>query len=202
MNDVVLVDSGGANVASLVYAFERLGARAIVSRDPSVIVAAPRVVLPGVGAAGNAMRTLREHQLDDVLRGLKQPVLGICLGMQLLCEHSEEDDTTCLGLIPARLVAMVGTPERPSPHMGWNVLRVTRPDPLLEGLGAQDYVYFVHGFAAQPTEATLATSEHGTTFTAVLRAGNFWGTQFHPERSSAVGARLLSNFLALDASCN
>ena len=202
MSDVVLVDNGGANVASLVYAFERLGAEAVVSRDPAVIRAARRVVLPGVGAAGNAMRMLGERELEPVLRALTQPVLGICLGMQLLCEHSEEDDTTCLGLIPARLVRLVGTPECPSPHMGWNSLQVRRPDPLLEGLDARAYVYFVHGFAAHPTDATLATSDHGTTFTAVLRARNFWGTQFHPERSSAAGARLLANFLTLDASCS
>jgi len=192
---VVIVDSGGANLASLQFALTRLGAQSAVSADAAVIRAAPRVILPGVGSARNAMARLSAAGLDAVLPTLDQPVLGICLGMQLLCDFSEEGDTACLGIIPARVTRLVSTSELPVPHMGWNTLREREDDPLLAGIGDRDYVYFVHGFAVVPNPATLAATEYGTSLSAVVRQRNFWGTQFHPERSGQPGARILGNFL-------
>lgn len=198
--DVVIIDSGGANLASLRYALDRLGARSAVSTDPDVIAAAPRVLLPGVGAAAGAMERLRAHGLDVLIRELRAPLLGICLGMQLLFEHSAEGDTACLGVIPGQIARLTPSRALPVPHMGWNTLSMIRPDPLLEGLGAADWLYFVHGYAAPVGNATLAAVEYGGPLSAVVRQGNFRGVQFHPERSSLAGARLLSNFLALPCS--
>ena len=197
MSDVTIIDSGGANLASLQFALERLGARTIVTHDPQRIAGAARVLLPGVGAAGDAMRRLRAHGIDRVIPEIKVPLLGVCLGMQLLFEHSTEDDTACLAVLPGRIVRLQASIQRPVPHMGWNTLSLKAQDPLLSGLGSSDYVYFVHGYAAPVTEATLAVVEYGGEFAAVVRRGNFRGVQFHPERSAAVGARLLRNFLAL-----
>lgn len=197
--DVVIIDSGGANLASLVFALERLDARPVVSAEPSVIAAAPRLLLPGVGSAAEAMRRLRERGLDGVIGELRQPLLGICLGMQLLFEHSDEGDTRCLGLLPGRVRAIEPAPGLPVPHMGWNTLESLQPDPLLEGIGAGEYFYFVHGYAAAPSPTTLAQTEYGGPRVAVARRDNFRGVQFHPERSGAAGARLLGNFLRISA---
>lgn len=198
--DVAIIDSGGANLASLVYALKRLGANAQVSIDHALIRAAPRVLLPGVGSAGNAMARLTEAGLDRLIPTLTQPVLGICLGMQLLFGSSEEGpggDTRCLGIIEGRVARMPASPERPVPHMGWNRLRALHEDPLLEGLAASDYYYFVHSFAAPVGPHSLAVTEYGTEFTAIAMRGNFRGAQFHPERSARPGARLLANFLKI-----
>ena len=194
----VIIDSGGANLASLQFALERLDARAVVSSDPREVANAPRVILPGVGSALDAMRRLRASGLAEMLPTLKQPVLGICLGMQLLFARSEEGPTECLGIVPdtvRRLKAEVG---RPVPHMGWNQLTSLRDDPLLENIADNDYVYFVHSYAAPVSDITLATAEYGVHVSAVIRQGNFWGTQFHPERSGAIGSRILANFLRLN----
>jgi glutamine amidotransferase len=196
--DVAIIDSGGANLASLQYALDRLGVRSVVTVDPQVIAAVPRVLLPGVGAATDAMRRLGQAGLVEGIRALGVPVLGICLGMQLLYERSEEGDTRCLGIVPGSVQRLVSVPGRPVPHMGWNSLEPISSDPLLEGIGPDDYVYFVHGYAAPPGPHTLATVDYGTQLTAVVRRGNFCGVQFHPERSAAVGARLLRNFLELE----
>ncbi len=195
--DLTIIDSGGANLASLRYALERLGASSIVSSDPAVIRAARRVLLPGVGAAGDAMARLRATGLDQEIPRLTQPLLGICLGMQLLFAHSEEGHTRCLGVIDAQVRRLIGSSERPVPHMGWNNFTPVRNDPLLRGFGPDDFVYFVHGYAADVGEHTLASTEYGSTFSAVVRRDNFWGVQFHPERSATAGARLLKNFLEL-----
>ena len=195
--EAVIVDSGGANLASLRYALERLGARTHVSRDAATIASAARVILPGVGAAGQAMARLRAAGLIGVLRTLEQPVLGICLGMQLLFEASEEDGTECLGVMPLSARRLEPAAGHPVPHMGWNGLQRVRADPLLEQVADGDYVYFVHSYAAPPTEHTLASAEYGAAVSAVVRRGNYWGTQFHPERSAAPGARVLDNFLRL-----
>ena len=195
--DAVIIDSGGANLASLQFAFERLGAHTHVSADAAEIRAAPRVILPGVGSAADAMARLRNNHVADLLPSLTQPVLGICLGMQLLFERSEEGETDCLGILPdsvRRLQPMAG---RPVPHMGWNQLSPVRQDPLLDGIAPNDYVYFVHSFAVPVSDVTLASADYGITLSAIVRRGNFWGTQFHPERSAGVGARLLANFLKL-----
>ncbi len=197
MRDALIIDSGGANLASLQYAFARLGAATRVSADPDALAAARRVVLPGVGSAADAMRRLRATGLDSVLPRLTQPLLGICLGMQLLYEHSAEGDVDCLGILPQRVRRLQPSPERPVPHMGWNSLQSVQADPLLEGLGALPYFYFVHGYAAPVGPFTLAPVEYGESFSAVVRRANFWGVQFHPERSAAAGARVLANFLSV-----
>jgi imidazole glycerol-phosphate synthase subunit HisH len=194
---VLIVDSGGANLASLSYALERLGADARVSADPQEIAAAARVILPGVGSAKSAMARLQATGLARVLLGLTQPVLGICLGMQLLFERSDEGPTECLGLVPDDVRRLPHQADHPVPHMGWNQLEVRAADPLLDGLATQTYMYFVHSFAAPVSQYTLASVDYGRQLAAVIRRNNFWGTQFHPERSSTDGARLLANFLRI-----
>lgn len=195
--DAVIIDSGGANLASLQFAFERLGAKTQVTADAREIRSAPRVILPGVGSAGDAMARLRSNQVAELLPTLTQPVLGICLGMQLLFERSEEGNTECLGILPTSVRRLQPKDGQPVPHMGWNQLTLVREDPLLEGVMPNDYVYFVHSFAAPVSDVTLASADYGTTLSAVVRRSNFWGTQFHPERSAQVGARVLANFLKL-----
>ena len=195
--NVVIADTGGANVASLRFAFERLGAFAEVTADGVTIASADRVVLPGVGAAGHAMQRLREAGLINVLKTLTQPVLGICLGMQLLYQDSEEGRTRCLGVLPGTVRRIHGAPGRPVPHMGWNQLRPSCADPLLEGFTDQDYAYFVHSYAVPVNDETLAETRYGNALSAVVRRRNFCGAQFHPERSGKAGARLLQNFLRL-----
>ena len=195
--EALIIDSGGANLASLQFAFERLGARARVSSDAREIAAAARVVLPGVGSAADAMRRLRGSGMAQLLPNLRQPVLGICLGMQLLFERSGEGSTQCLGVIPGTVRRLAPARGRPVPHMGWNRLAPLRHDPLLEGIEPDEYFYFVHSYAAPVAEVTVAQVEYGEALSAVVRRQNFWGTQFHPERSSAAGARLLANFLDL-----
>ena len=194
---VVLVDAGGTNIGSVRYALQRLGADAALTADAATIRAADKVILPGVGAAGPGMARLRELGLVNVLRSLEQPVLGVCLGMQLLCSHSEEGDTECLGLIPAPVRRFAEAPGRRVPHMGWNRLSVQRPHPLLTGLGEGDQAYFVHSYAVPVGDFSLASTDHAGEFSAIVARGNFHGMQFHPERSAAVGARLLKNFLGL-----
>lgn len=193
--NVVLVDSGGANIGSVRYALERLGVQAAMSADAAVIRAADRVILPGVGAAGPAMARLGELALVDVLRSLSQPLLGICLGMQLLFDESEEGNVACLGLVPGRVRRMPESPGVRVPHMGWNRLQPTRPSSLLDGIGDGAQAYFVHSYAAPVTADCLARCGHGEDFAAVVQRGNVAGAQFHPERSAATGARLLENFL-------
>jgi glutamine amidotransferase len=193
--NLVLVDSGGANIGSVRYALQRLGVESRLSADPAEIRAADRVILPGVGAAGPGMARLRELDLVDTLRSLRQPLLGICLGMQLLFESSEEGEVECLGLLPGRVGKLSGAPGVRVPHMGWNQLRPTCDSTLLEGIADEAFAYFVHSYAAPFTADCIASTEHGTPFAAVVSRGNVSGAQFHPERSAAVGARLLRNFL-------
>jgi glutamine amidotransferase len=192
--DIVIVASG-ANIASLQFALERRGASAQVSADAKRIQAATHVILPGVGAAADAMTRLRQNGLDEVIPKLAQPVLGICLGMQLLYEASEEGRAHCLGIIPGLAARFIEVPGRPVPHMGWNTLEIQRDSRLLEGLGSEDYAYFVHSYALPLSEATVATCRYGVPFSACVESRNFYGVQFHPERSAAVGARVLQNFL-------
>ena len=201
MNDareVIIIDSGGANLASLQFALERLGARARVSSDVDEIAAAGRLILPGVGSARDAMQRLDRARLVEPLRRCTRPLLGICLGMQLLFQLSAEGSTPGLGVLGGTVERLQARRGRPVPHMGWNQLVVKAPDPLLEGIVAGDYVYFVHSYAAPPSRVTLATTEYGEELSAVVRSGNFWGAQFHPERSGSIGARLLENFLRLE----
>lgn len=192
---VALVDSGGANIASVRYALDRIGADARLTADPADLLAADRVILPGVGAAGAGMRRLHDAGLVQVLRDLEQPLLGVCLGMQLLFEHSAEDDgTLCLGLLEGSVLPILGTPGARVPHMGWNTLTPLRQDPLTAGL-AGERAYFVHSYGVPVTPDTVLTTEHSGTWSAVVRHGNRWGAQFHPERSAGVGVRLLRHFV-------
>ncbi|BFI95916.1 MAG: imidazole glycerol phosphate synthase subunit HisH [Rhodanobacter sp.] len=194
---VVLVDAGGTNIGSVRYALQRLGVDTALTADAAAIRGADKVILPGVGAAGPGMARLRELGLVDLMRSLTQPVLGVCLGMQLLCTHSEEGDTACLGLIPATVRRFAERPGLRVPHMGWNGLSVQRDHPLLHGLAEGEQAYFVHSYAVPANDWTLASADYGEAFSAVVARGNFHGMQFHPERSAAVGARLLQNFLEL-----
>jgi imidazole glycerol-phosphate synthase subunit HisH len=192
---VTIIDSGGANIASLRAALNRLGAESVVTTDHAAIRAAPRVLLPGVGSAQDAMGRLRASGLDAVIPTLQQPLLGICLGMQLLFDRSDEGPAVGLAVIPGSVDKLLSAPGLPVPHMGWNTLTQSKSDPLLDGVHSLDYVYFVHGYAVPAGSFTVATTEYGTHFTAVARRDNFCGTQFHPERSGAVGSRILANFL-------
>ena len=193
---VALVDSGGTNIGSVSYALERLGATSRLTADRADILAADRVVLPGVGAAGAAMRRLRELDLVEVLHEVQVPLLGVCLGMQLLLERSAEDGgVDTLGLVPGTVEPIPHAYGVRVPHMGWNALTELVDDPLLAGIGEGERAYFVHSYAAPTGPSTLAATTHGDTFSAVVRSGLRWGAQFHPERSASVGARLLRNFL-------
>jgi glutamine amidotransferase len=190
---VALVDLGYGNIGSIEIALNRLGAEVVRTADRDAIRNAGRVVLPGVGAAGYAMGRIDALGLRETLATLAQPLLGICLGMQLLFEASEEDGTACLGLIPGRVRKLDPAPGRPVPHMGWSRLE-TRGD--APGLEAGDYVYFAHSFACDDGPHSIAVTDYGRPIPAAVRRDNVLGAQFHPERSSAAGARFLKAFLA------
>ncbi len=192
---VVAVPVGGANFGSVRRAFDRLGQAIEFSSDPAVVRAATHVVLPGVGAAAPAIAALHAQGLVEVLRGLTQPLLGICLGMQLLFEGSDEGEGEALGLLEGRARRLPPSPTWP--HMGWNTLQRCAASPLLDGIDEGEWFYFVHGYAVPVTSDTLAQCESGTAFTAVAGRGNVFGCQFHPEKSAAAGRRLLANFLDL-----
>jgi glutamine amidotransferase len=189
---LVIVDVGCGNIGSVGIAFERFGLQPLITANPEKIAAAERVILPGVGAAGYAMEQIHARGLAQTLRNLKQPVLGICLGMQLLFERSEEEDTECLGIIPGAVRKIAPAPAMPVPHMGWSKLTVT--DPAI-GLEDGDYVYFAHSFACDDGPATAASALYGRPIPAAVRKGNFLAAQFHPERSGEAGARFLKSFL-------
>jgi glutamine amidotransferase len=194
---VAIIDGTGANIASLRFALERLGAQPLLTANAAVIRRASHVILPGVGAARAAMDNLRSSALDRLIPELQQPVLGICLGMQLLFEASEEEDTRCLGVMAGSARHFEPAPGRPVPHMGWNQIHPIASIPLLAGVADQAYCYFVHSYALPVSPATAATATYGRDFAAVAHQGNFVATQFHPERSGEVGAWILRNFLRL-----
>lgn len=191
---VAVVNSGGANISSVLHALRRLGAEPQFTDNAATIKAAERVILPGVGAAGTAMEVLQAHGLVEVIRNLRQPVLGICLGMQLLFDSSAEDDAQLLGLIPARLEQLSGGDGLRIPHMGWNAIENIRQDRLTDSLDGE-WFYFVHSFAVPVGAWTLSSSTHGDTFSAIVQQDNFYGAQFHPERSAKAGTELLRGFL-------
>jgi len=195
--DVAVIKLGVGNTASVMFALERLGANALLTSDPAQVREAERVILPGVGAAGAAMRLLNQSGMADVLRAFARPLLGICLGQQVLYDRSEEGDAVGLGLLPGTVLALEPTRERPSPHMGWSALRIVQENPLLEGVRSGDYAYFVHSYACPADANAIAEGEYGAAFAAAVARDNVFGCQFHPERSGAVGARILRNFLAL-----
>jgi len=190
-----VIELGVGNTASMMFALERLGADAVLTHDPAVVAEAARVVLPGVGAAAYAMKRMAALGLVETLRAFPRPLLGVCLGQQLLYEGSEEGSARGLGRIPGRAFRLTAAADRPVPHMGWNSLTVEREDPLLEGVEDGAFVYFVHSFACPIGPATLAATDYGGAFSSVVRSGSVWGCQFHPERSSEAGARILKNFL-------
>jgi len=195
VSDVVIIASGGANIASLEFALERLGCRPRLSADAESVARATHVILPGVGAAVDAMARLESQGLTRLIPALRQPLLGICLGMQLLYERSEEGDARCLGILPGVARRFADHPERPVPHMGWNQLRACRASSLLAGIADGEYAYFVHSYALPAGPETVATTDYGGGFSAIVSHRNFHGAQFHPERSAGTGARLLTNFL-------
>ncbi|WP_371378655.1 imidazole glycerol phosphate synthase subunit HisH [Thalassotalea aquiviva] len=198
--DAVIIDTGCANISSLKFALERLGYRISVSKQYEHICHAAKVFLPGVGSAAFAMQQVEQRQLTQVIQSLTQPVLGICLGMQLMTKHSIENDTdtSCLGLIDTNIsrINVTDTALR-LPHMGWNTLTKISDSPLFEQISEQDYFYFVHSYCAPITPFTLAQCQYGQNFSASLQANNFYGVQFHPERSGQAGATLLRNFMEL-----
>lgn len=199
-DDTVIIDTGCANLSSVKFAFERIGANVTITDDAEKIRAAARVVLPGVGSAGAAMASLNEKNLVTLIQELTQPVLGVCLGMQMLSLLSKErggknQDCACLGVIPTTIDAI--TPQGlPLPHMGWNQITPTT-HPLFNKVPAGSYVYFVHSYRAPICEFTLATCQYGESFSAAIGKDNFMGVQFHPEKSAAVGAQILRNFMAM-----
>lgn len=193
---VAVIDYNAGNVRSVLYALERIGVKAVLTADHEQIAAADKVIFPGVGAAGTTMRFLRQQGLDQLMRSLTQPVLGVCLGMQLLCEYSEEDNNTpCLGIIPQAVKRFQPVKGEKVPHMGWNILRLKEDTWLSPNLEGQ-YTYFVHSYYVETGPYTVAESDYVHPFSAVLRKDNFFATQFHPEKSGSVGEQILKDFLA------
>ncbi len=194
--DIVIVKYNAGNIQSVLYAFERIGIDAVVSDDHDTIKNADKVVFPGVGEASSAMNYLRERGLDEVIINLKQPVLGICLGMQLMCKHTEENDTTCLGIFDESVKLFSPEQREKVPQIGWNNIFHLKTD-LFNGVHEQSYVYSVHSYYASEGAETIATAEYVHPYSAALHKNNFYGVQFHPEKSAAVGEQILRNFFSL-----
>ena len=189
-----IIDYNAGNVRSVLFAMERLKVPAILTDDPEEIRSADKVIFPGVGEASTTMAYLKEKKLDQVIKDLQQPVLGICLGMQLMCRHSEENDTTCLGIIPQEVWRFRPKNGEKVPHMGWNSIYDLKTG-LFEGDLEKQYVYFVHSYFAEIGPYTIATYDYVTPFSAAVQKDNFYATQFHPEKSGSVGEQILKNFL-------
>ncbi|MBL7700031.1 MAG: imidazole glycerol phosphate synthase subunit HisH [Chitinophagaceae bacterium] len=196
--DIVIIKYNAGNIQSVLYAFERIGVSAEVSDDHDRIRNAGKVVFPGVGEASSAMNYLRERGLDQLIKDLKQPVLGICLGMQLMCAHTEENDTTCLGIFGENVKLFKPGPNKEKvPQIGWNNIFHLKTD-LFNGVPEQSYIYSVHSFYASEGSETIATADYIHPYSAALHKANFYGVQFHPEKSAAVGEQILKNFFAID----
>ncbi len=197
---IAIIDYDTGNLRSVMNALERTGVEYVVTSDVDVIRAADRVLLPGVGEASSAMEKLRERGLDTLIPTLTQPVLGICIGMQLMCESSEEGDAKCMGIFSTKVVKLPS--EEPTgaklkvPHVGWDTIEELKT-PLFDGVAVSSHFYYVHSFAAELSEQTIASTTYGVKFSAALNCGNFYGTQFHPEKSGDVGEVVLRNFLKL-----
>ncbi len=194
---VAIIKYNAGNIYSVNHALKRLGVEAVVTSDKEELLQADKIIFPGVGEAATTMGYLKEQRLDMFIRKLKQPVLGICLGMQLLCSHSEEGDADCLGIFPTEVKKFISkTQTEKIPHMGWNTLADTRSE-LFEGFTQPEYVYFVHSFYVPVNEFTAAQTHYILPFSAALHKDNFYATQFHPEKSGGTGERILRNFLDL-----
>ncbi|GAB5418587.1 MAG: imidazole glycerol phosphate synthase subunit HisH [Crocinitomicaceae bacterium] len=191
---IAIIEYNAGNSTSVYNALKRLNVEAQITKDPELIKSADKVIFPGVGEASSAMRFLRENGLDQIIVNLKQPVLGICLGLQLLCSTTEENDTECLGIFENRVLKFPD--DEPVPQMGWNNFIETK-GPLFEGIEIHDDVYFVHSYYAELSSETVATTDYIIRFSAALQKDNFYATQFHPEKSADIGTKLLQNFLAL-----
>ncbi|MHA7129951.1 imidazole glycerol phosphate synthase subunit HisH [Algoriphagus namhaensis] len=196
---IAVIKYNSGNVQSVLYALERLGAEAILTDDSDEIRSSDKVVFPGQGEASTAMRYLKAKQLDTLIREIKQPFLGVCLGLQLLCEHSEENNTDCLGIFPVKVKKFIpeNSQEFKVPHVGWNELENLSTNPLLKDLPASPFVYYVHSFYAELAPETIATTHYIHDFSAMLHRDNYYAIQAHPEKSGLVGEKLLSNFLKL-----
>lgn len=196
--NLVIIKYNAGNIQSVRYALERIGATATVTDDHEMIASADKVIFPGVGEASTAMRYLRERKLDQLITGLQQPVLGICLGMQLMCRHSEENDTTCLNIFNEAVKQF--KPQKDAdlkvPQIGWNTISDVKT-PLFNSVPENSYCYFVHGYYAAKGEHTIATTDYVQPYSSSLHRDNFYGVQFHPEKSAAVGEKILTNFLNL-----
>ena len=194
---IAIIDYNAGNVQSVQFALERLGVESFLTNNAAEIIAADKVIFPGVGEASTTMQHLRNLGLDKVIPKLIQPVLGVCLGMQLLCEHSEENDTKCLGIIPQKVVRFQPTISNIKvPHMGWNTIMDLKSKIFSTEL-TDEYVYFVHSYYVELGEYTTATTDYVQPFSAALKKDNFYATQFHPERSGSVGAKILENFVKI-----
>lgn len=192
---VAVVKYNAGNIQSVMNALQRVGVDPVLTDNPVELRKADRVIFPGQGEASHAMEYLQTHGLDQVIKSLTQPVLGICIGQQLMCEHSEEGNVDCLGIFPAQVLRFHPQKhEQKVPHMGWNQLENVQ-DPLLEGINEGAFVYFVHSFYVPTTDYTIATTNHILSFSSAMRKGNFMATQFHPEKSGSVGELILTNFL-------
>ena len=192
---IAIIDYDAGNIRSVTNALERIGASYTLTSDPEVIRKAEKVILPGVGSAAEAMASLRSKGLVDVIRGLRKPVLGICVGMQIMCGHSEEGDVACMGIFDCDVRKFSPSPEAKVPHMGWNAI-CNLDGKLFKGISSGSYVYFVHSYYAPLCPDTVATCRHGDLlFSAALKYENFYGTQFHPEKSGDIGENILKNFI-------
>jgi glutamine amidotransferase len=190
--NLVIIKYNAGNIQSVLYALERIGMEAVVTDDHDLIRSADKVIFPGVGEASTAMNYLRERELDTLIKSLKQPVLGICLGMQLMCTHTEENDTVCLGIFNTPVKRFTG--DLKIPQIGWNTITGIK-QPLFKNIADPSYCYFVHSYYAELCEETSAVTEYGTKFSSALQKNNFYGVQFHPEKSAAVGEEILKNFV-------
>ncbi|KTD16970.1 imidazole glycerol phosphate synthase subunit HisH [Legionella jordanis] len=198
---IAVIDIAGNNLKSLTNAIRQLGDDCLLTHCRQDIQKASHIILPGVGAAGVAMKALQRSGLIDALLHCTKPILGICLGMQLLFEHSEEGDVSCLGLIPGEIKPLPASKHYPVPHMGWNRLVWTQDSPLGQGISDKDYFYFVHSYALMKDDFALATCQYSEPFAAIVQHRNIFGMQFHPEKSAEPGLQLLRNFLKLGETC-
>jgi glutamine amidotransferase len=196
--DTVVIKYNAGNLRSVEFALSRLGVEPVFSDEAETILKAQRIIFPGVGEASSAMKYLRERQLDEVIMAAKQPFLGICLGMQLMCKHSEENDTTCLGIFDESVKKFNPTdPALKVPQIGWNTIANLKT-PVFTDIPEDSYCYFVHGYYASRGEHTIATTDYGGLYSAALKMGNYYGVQFHPEKSAAIGQKIIENFLKIE----